>query len=454
MFSKKREIFHQSLALMTVCLNEFALGVGNGWIPPTLSILQNSGAEKSLTMEEASWIASLEHIGKIFGALLTAFLLDIIGRKKLLTFSALSFAAMWCGILCSKSVLIIYLSRILFGLAYGVNDGTNSVYLGENSSPIVRGVFGSVTISLYYFGLLLELAVAGYFSVTTTAIINSVIMFSTFLCTFWMVEPAQFLLMKGKSERAKKNFLWLKGVRDISEVQHEFEKIQQNANAEITKKSSYMKIFTSPANYKSVLIMFAVYVMSGSTGYYPIMSFASVTFSSTEILTQNQLIILFGICQFVVGMVTSFVIDKFNRRSIMLVGYTMICIVHAFTAILYYVQDNLTQIPYFPWLTFVSITVYAMIYAFVYPAVFLIRSELFPLSVKAVGGCIAVVGYSLMSFLMTKIFLYVSVNFGIHVNFIMFSCISLTLAFFIYFLVPETRNKSLIEIQEILEKEN
>ncbi|XP_065221966.1 facilitated trehalose transporter Tret1-like [Planococcus citri] len=451
---KTRETFHQTLAVMTVGLNELGLAVGNGWLAPVLKTLQDAKGDFSLTTEQCSWIASLEHIGKIFGATIAAILLDIVGRKSLLSICAMTFFLMWLAILFTKSVFIIYVVRIVFGVACGINDGTNSVYLGENSSPFIRGIFGTVSISIYFLGLLIELIIATYLSYKTTALVNFFIEFASFMSVFWMVEPVQYLLMKGKYDQAEKNFIWLKGARDPNEVSHEFEKIKQNAYAEISKKSSYVKILTSPANYKSLLMMLTIYSLAGMTGYHPVQSFASMIFSSTDILTPNEFTILLGVVQFLVVASTSFVIGKFNRRSIILISFSVISIAHAFTALLFVVHNTMVRIPSYPWLIFLSITVYFSIFAFAYPALFLIRSELFPLSIKGIGGSVAIVGYSAMSFLMTKIFLFVSQNYGIHFNFMIFSLISAILVLFVYRMLPETRNKSLIEIQELLEKEN
>lgn len=390
----------------------------------------------------------------MFGAATAAILLDRVGRKPLLAVCAVIFSLMWLVILFTKSVSIIYIIRIVFGIACGINDGTNSVYLGENSSPFIRGIFGTISISIYFLGLLVEVVIATYLSYETTALVNFCVEFLALLSVFWMVEPVQYLLMKGRYEQAEKNFIWLKGVRDANEVKNEFDKIKQNAYAEISKKSSYAKVLTSPVNYKSLLMMLTIYSLAGMAGYHPVMSFASMSFASTDILTPNEFTILLGVAQFLVVASTSFVISRFNRRSIILISFSLIAVAHACTALLYYIHANITEIPYFPWLIFVSITLFACVHAFMYPAIFLIRSELFPLSIKGIGGSISIVGYSAMSFLMTKIFLFVVRHYGIHVNFLIFSVISVFIVLFVYYMLPETRNKSLIEIQELLEKES
>lgn len=440
---------------ITVAFNELTIGIANGWVAPTLNTLQTGRGEFLITMEESSWMASLDSFGKILGALFTALILDSVGRKVLLASSAFVFFSMWLVPSLTNSVSLLCLMRLVFGIFNGINDGVNSIYLAENSSPIIRGVFGTVCITLYYVGLLGEYVVATYLPYTRTILVNCVVTFIAFLSVFWIKEPVQFLLLKGKRNKAEKNFLWLRGLRadTIDPAQRfDYDKIEQNVQLEKLKKTSFKELFGSPANCKSLFVMITIYCLVGCTGYYPVMSFASLAFSATDILSPNEFTILFGVAQLIVVVSTSLFIGRFNRRAIILISFSIIAFSHAATASLYYIHESIVPIPCFPWLVFASITIFASVYAFVYPAIFLIRGELFPLSIKATGGCLSVIGFSIMSFVMTKIFLALRQHCGIGANFLVFSFVSLLIVTFVYFLLPETKNKSLLEIQEMLEK--
>ncbi|XP_065221958.1 facilitated trehalose transporter Tret1-like [Planococcus citri] len=450
---KSAENLNQVLSLMTVAFNELTIGIANGWVAPTLNSLRSPNGEFYITMEESSWIASLENMGTIPGALLTAFILDIVGRKILLTSTAFIFFLMWAVTVFTKSVSVLCLMRLLFGIFVGINDGTNATYLAENSSPQIRGVFGAVSVTLYYTGLLAEFIIATYFSYTTTLIINTIITFLAFLSVLWIKEPVQFLLMKGKDTQAERNFAWLHGGSAEDErIRSEFERIKSNVQSENLKKSSLKKAITYPANYKSLFIVITIYGLVGLTGFFPVMSYASMAFASSEILTPNEFTILFGISQALVVVPSSLLIGRFNRRSIILISFSLISLSHAVSTGLYYVNSHIVTIPYFPWLIFMSITFYASVFAFVYPAIFVIRGELFPLSVKAPGGCFSIIAFNATNFLTTKAFLYISYTWGIEANFLMFCLLTLATVLFVYFFLPETKNKSLIEIQEMLEK--
>ncbi|XP_065221963.1 solute carrier family 2, facilitated glucose transporter member 6-like [Planococcus citri] len=448
-----KETFHQSLAIMTVGFNEFCAGMGMGWTAPTLLALQKSDSALFLSVAELSWIASVDNFGRVLGGLLSAILLDKIGRRPILTMSGLIFFTVWSIIIFTKSVYTICAMRILYGVAVGFQTGSGSVYMGENLSPSMRGVFGTLAIALYNFGIFLEYIIATYFSFRTTAITNFSIQGLLFLASFWLREPVQFLLMKGKQKQALENFMWLKGVTDANDVKNDFEKITLNVQTEQAKKASFSKVLTSPANYKSAIIIMSIYILSSLTGYWTIMSYASAIFPASGIMSANEFTILFAATQLIVTLVASFLVDNFNRRSLILISFSIVAFIHSCTALLYYLQNNYFEIPYFPWVIFFSITLYSAVHVFAYPAIYLIRSELFPLSIRALATCLCMIGLAVTNFIMTKLFFNIYKNYGIHYNFMIFSASSWTLVIFVYFALPETRNKSLLEIQEILEKQ-
>ncbi|XP_065221968.1 facilitated trehalose transporter Tret1-like [Planococcus citri] len=428
-------------------------GIANGWVAPTLKHFEKGGDFGVVTKSQISWIASLEDFGKIFGAVFAALVLDILGRRPLLASVALIFFLIWLATAFTNSIQVLCMIRFIAGVFAGINEGSNSIYLAENSSPRIRPVCGSFIITVYFFGLIGEFFVATYLPYKTTLIINAVVSFLAFLSVFCMKESVQYTLMKGRESKAAKDFAWLRGISASNpEIELEFEKIKQNVSSENSLKSSLMKTISTPVNYRSLAIVVILYSLAGSVGYFPMMWYASMTFTSTNMLTSNEFTILFGIVQTIVVIPTSFVIGRINRRSLILTCFSLITLSHLATASLYYANQHITNIPHFPWLTFSTITFFASVYAFMYPGIFLIRGELFPLSVKALGGCLSIMSYSATSFFTTKIFLFMSDKFGVEVNFVIFALLSSITIVFVYFFLPETKNKSLIQIQESLTK--
>lgn len=425
------------------------MGLGYGWVAP---ILANSNSTLSLTIQEASWIASIQDFGRTLGPLIAGFSADIVGRKFLLQVCALVYFLSWTIIAFTRSVTVISVVRLLFGISVGVNDVLSSIYLGENSLPKFRGIFGSINVAFYYGGILFEYIIATYCSYQNTIIINAIIGSLIVLWSFFLKEPPQFLIMKGKPEKAERTMRWLKG-GSAKHTRCEFQKIVANVEEEKLKKASIKQLFTSPVNYKSLIIIIVLNLLAMSTGNAAVNNFVSLAFESSGSVTANELTILFGVLQFLAVCISATVIELFNRRTVILVSGSLVAVTHACTAILYYCryQQNYLQVEYFPWLVFVTISAYAMIFsAGIDPMLYVIRAELFPQSIKPIGGCAAIMANSLSAFWTGNIFLTVAKFYGLYVNFVFFCVAGLGLIVYVYFTVPETRGKTLVQIQEEL----
>lgn len=431
------------------------MGFGYGWISPTLETLRHPDSVIPLNTEQSSLIASLQEIGRTVGPLLAILLLDTIGRKKSLIISATIFFLQWIIILFTRSVWVIGVIRLLFGIGIGINDVASSIYFGENATPSIRGIFGSVTVSFFYTGVLLEYLFTNYFSYYTVAIINGILSGISLMTAVLLKESTQFLIMKGKLEQARKNFIYLKGNRNDEQVQKEFAEIKENIHQEQIRKESLTKLFSTPFIYKIVLIVFIQYTLTQATGFSAVNAFATVSFSSSGSFSQKELTILLGIIQLVSVALSSLIVERFARKTMMRTFYGLAGLVHLCSAALFYTQQYICEIPNFPIYIFISITAYSAIFAVgILPSFCLLRGELFPQSIRVIGGCISIIGNSVMGIFVNYMYLIVAEKYGTYVNYLFFSVSSFATVFFVHFILPETRGKTLVEIQRSVDKKS
>lgn len=436
-----------------VFTNEFLMGLGYGWVAPTLRSLQNTdNGEFSLDTTQCSWVASLHDFGRMFGPFLGGLLLDTAGRKFILAVCSVIFFLMWLLILFTKSVPVIYLIRLTFGIGVGMNDVTSTIYLGENCHPQLRGIFGGISVAFFYLGQLVEFILAAYSSYNTVAIVNAsagLFALGTILVSF---ETAQYLIIKGKYELAFQNFCWLRGSDDKTNGIHdEFGKLRQEVKTEWERKFTLCSLLTAPLQCKAVTVILVFCFLTMGTGFAAVSAFASLTFTE-GVFTPNEFTILYGLLQFTTVITSLFVIEKLDRKTILAFAFSVSALVHSCTAFLFYVH-TFTSVPFFSWCIFSTITLYSMTYSMgILPVFFIIRGELLPQNVKAIGGSLAIMVHSLVGFLTAKAFLLVAGVYGVYINFIFFAVISFAGVLFVYFVLPETRGKSLIEIQRTVMK--
>lgn len=425
------------------------MGMGYGWLAPTIRRLRTPSEQLFLSDEQCSWLGSLHESGRILGTFVAGFLLDVFGRKMALTFSSIVYFLMWPSVAFANSVAILYVVRFVFGISAGINDVCSSIYVAENCSTRQRSIFGSITIACFYGGELLVFAICTYLPYRTAALTNAAIALLSLSTILWCTESPHFLIAKGKYAKAESNLRWLRGGRL---EQSEFEELKRNVIEENAKRLSFQDFLADPVYWKTVLMTLGLSVLMMATGQASIVIFASVIFVQSEAPTPDEYTTIFGIWQFVAVCMSLLVVNRCNRKTLLIGSFVVMAATESAAAALYYVHVYVQPVPQFPWLIFAAVVLYATVFCVgVHPLSFVIRGEFFPQKIKAIGGAITITGISMTAFGTTKTFLLLADTFGMHVNFIIYAIFSVISALYVLWAIPETRGKTLGEIRKIME---
>ncbi|KAK7586154.1 hypothetical protein V9T40_004030 [Parthenolecanium corni] len=420
------------------------LGVGCGWVSPILNRFRNSDTDFSLTTEACSLIASLHYIGRAAGSILAAALVNRIGRNMAFVATSLISCATWSTVFSTFSIPAHYAARVAFGVCVGLTEFTTALYVGENSSPTLRGVLSSAMSILFYSGELLMFIIGAYQSYATIALVNVALSLATVASTLLLREPAQHLLAKGDLALAEKRFLELRGTSDASKCEFQETKQQltdgQTVNLQLLADRSVRVV---------VILSTSVYI----TGYPVINLMASLIMSSTSKLTPNELTIVMGVIMLLGISATPLIIERFGRRPLFMTSMVVSLLSNLAVAAIFWCQTHGHPIAHSAWLVFGSLTIYSTsVAAVMYPVITTIRGELMSPQLKAVGGCLAIVVNSILSLVMTGVFLSIAEAYGIEMNFLIFAASSAAVLLYAYFELPETRGLTLTEIQRSLKK--
>ncbi|XP_065226387.1 facilitated trehalose transporter Tret1-like [Planococcus citri] len=419
----------QILAAIPVALGELIAGLGYGWLSPTLKNA-NIHYGKHVSSIEESWIGSLHSFGRVLGPLLSLYFLDKIGRSWLLITFLISTSFIWL-LLFAKYIEMIYVARILFGIACGVFEMSNAIYLAENCSSKLRLFISSFTSSFFYCGMLFEFILATYCGYDAVLWVNCGIGIVSMLSLKLLKEPAQFLIARGKYKKALKSIMYLKAIEDVKEAEAEMERMKNTVEEE-----SHSDVQRSK---KLIIVTMILHALTPWTGYETLTAFASMTFYSYNLMSENQFVILLGLVQFLISCSTMQIVNASRRRTFIMTAFVICTILHTTTATLFYLEEYKCDVPYAPWLVFCSVTIYMGVYSAVYPAIYILRGELFPIHLKARGGCVCIMANGSMEFLTTSIYLGIIKHIGNHFNFLLYSIFSAVTVIYVYYFIPETK---------------
>lgn len=418
---------------------------------PVIIKLQKGEFKAIPTDEEVSWLASLHDIGRALGPIFSAIFLDRIGRKYTSIICSFLFAVLWIVVIFVESIPIICILRIPLGVAQGVSEVTASIYVAENCTPYMRGIIGSMLPLFFFAGVNFEYIVAAFTSYRTLAIVNTVVSTITLLTGVFLKETPYFLLMRGRTKEAERNLLWLRGGKALkNEVKLELDKIQQNVETAKLQKTSIIDLLTNKDNFRIMLIIFMVHTLIIMTGIAAINAYVSSMLQSSAILTSDEYTIIFGVFLFIGACISPFIIERCSRRTLLLTSLLVMGLAQGGTGLLYALK--LDNSKYFPWLIFATITTYSFTFAVNFPIMFIIRSELLPTSVRAIGGSLGIMTDSVIAFSTSWLYMPIAVKYGVQYNFLFYFISSILGLIYVFFSLPETRGKSLIDIETSLKK--
>lgn len=223
-----------------------------------------------------------------------------------------------------------------------------------------------------------------------------------------------------------------------------------------------IKEFTKPSFLRPFMISMTLHFFQQSTGINAVMFYCATIFENAGFQDNSTMVsILIGIIQLVAAVVSILLIDRGGRRFLLLIGGVGMCVSCFSMGFYFFVTINSvpdTDIAYggpdISWVAVTSIAVYIVGFAMAWgPCTWLIMSEIFPVKAKGVASGIATFFNWFCSFLVTLSFDVLIDGLTIAGTFWFFGSLAFLAVLFVYFYVPETKGKSLEEIQMYFEGE-
>jgi len=447
------------LASSVATLASLNFGLTIGYTSPTQHAIQ-SDKNLHLSDNQFSWFAALIAVGAILGSIIGGASVDILGRKTTILATSIFYAPGWCLISYASNVDMLYAGRILTGVADGMTSLAVPLYIAEISTPSLRGglcsissLAGSLGIFLAYLvGYALSWEWLAMFAVMLTALMVILMAF--------MPETPRWLLAHNKRHATIKVLIWLRGSEyDVAEECFEIEN-----NLDQQEKSSFAD-FKTPGLYKPLIIGSLLIVFLQFSGILAVLFFAADIFKSAGFNNAKAVAISVAGSQMIGTSIACLVVDKTGRRLLLMIGSIAMTISLLLLGIYY----DIAKIPLAPgektisifghashsvplgqisWLAIISVIVYVILFSIGWaPLPWLLLSEIFPPHARGfAGGIVNVINWILV-FVVTKSFNTMTLTFYKQGTFWFFGALTLASFFFVMFFVPETKGKTLEEIE-------
>lgn len=191
--------------------------------------------------------------------------------------------------------------------------------------------------------------------------------------------------------------------------------------------------------------------MSGSQA---VVQYAEMIFDEANASIEGKhLTMVLGVAQVVFTIVSMIIIDRIGRKPLLIISSIGSACSTAMVATYFNLQYNHVDTSELGWLAATGVVMYVVMYSLgMASLLFTMGSELLDTNVKALGSTLAILTVNLWAFAVIKLYVVIVESFGIHMPFWIFTASSFVCALFTFLYIPETKGKTLEQIQQKLHK--
>ncbi|MEJ8840923.1 sugar porter family MFS transporter [Lacibacter sp. H375] len=412
-----------------------------------------SGAEQSiqkywgLTTVEHGLTVSIALIGTIIGAIFGAIPSDRLGRKKTLILIAVLYLLSSIGTALATDWWVFLVFRFMGGLGVGASSVTAPIYISEISPAEKRGQL----VGMFQFNVVLGIVVS-YLSnyiiglsgeqswrlmLGIQAIPSALFLI---LLRFVPESPRWLILKKGENAKALEIFKLInpasadKIVQDIT--------LGNNVNDALQSEPLFSKKYRTPV---MLAMLFAIF--NQVSGINAIIYYAPRIFEMTGLGTGSSLLstIGLGVINFIFTLLAMNFIDKVGRKTLMMIGSLGLILTLGLVSYSFYMQNFsgiLVPLFLFTYIAFFAFSQGAVIWVFI--------SEIFPNQVRAKGQTLGSTTHWVMAAAIAFSFPYLAEKAGGGNTFLFFCVMMCIQLVFVWKVMPETKGKSLEQIEGAL----
>lgn len=407
---------------------------------------------------EATVVSSLLFPGAAFGALFGGRVADKIGRKRSLLVCAGLFLVGALGCALAPDVAIMVTARIILGFGVGAAAVTCPLYLAEMAPAERRGRMVTINELMIVTGQMLAFAINALLDhvihdphvwriMLAVAIVPAVALFLGMLI---LPDSPRWYGFKGRMAEARK-VLGLS--RTPGEADAEFALIVEHTEHMLkTKSTPFSVIRDVPWIRRVVLVGCGLAIVQQATGINTVNYYAPTILEQSGLGVSASLVatIAVGVTSVVTTIVGIILLGFVGRRKMLMTGFTGVAASQAALALTFVLPQSTSR----SYIILACMVLFvAFVQMFIGTCVWLLLSEIFPLSIRGFAMGIAVFILWCTNAIISFLFPLLNSALGSTGTFGLFVAVNIGSLFFVYRFVPETKGTTLEELEERFEAE-
>ncbi|MFT8386746.1 MAG: sugar porter family MFS transporter [Lentilactobacillus hilgardii] len=402
------------------------------------------------------WITSSVMLGAIFGGAIAGQLSDKLGRRKMILLSAIVFTigSLLSGISPNhQGEYYLIAVRVFLGLAVGAASALVPAYMSEMAPAKARGSLSGLNQTMIVSGMLLSYVIDfllkdlpenwAWRLMLGLAAVPAIILF---FGVYKLPESPRFLVKSGREADARRVLSYIRTNDD--EIDSELNQIKQTANEEKTaaKSTSWATVFSGKYRYLAIagigVAAFQQFQGANAIFYYiPLIVEKATGKAASSALMWP---IIQGAILVIGSLVYIAIAEKFNRRTLLVLGGSVMGLSFLLPTIINLLMPNAS-----PMMIVVFLSIYVAAYSFTWaPLTWVLVGEVFPLAIRGRASGAASSANWIGSFAVGLLFPIMTAHMPQDAVFAIFGVICLLGVWFILRAVPETKGRTLEEIEE------